>query len=69
MKIDERLPEYQVSVRYSILVGSYAEKVGAALRKASFADLPIVRGPGAIGWEKQSPRHRHRRKAFASVLF
>jgi hypothetical protein len=42
--IDEWLPEYQVSARYSIRVGSSPEKTAAALRKASFADLPIVRG-------------------------
>jgi hypothetical protein len=43
MKIDEWLPEYQVSARYSILVPSSVETVAAALRKASFADLPVVR--------------------------
>lgn len=42
--IDDWLPEYQVSARYSILVGRSPEKTAAALRKASFADLPIVRG-------------------------
>ena len=42
--IDDWLPEYQVSARYLILVGSSPEKTAAALRKASFADLPIVRG-------------------------
>jgi len=44
MKIDDWLPEYQVNARYSILVRSSPEKTAAALRKASFADLPIVRG-------------------------
>ena len=42
--IDDWLPEYQVSARYSILVAASPEKTGAALRKASFADLRIVRG-------------------------
>ena len=42
--IDDWLPEYQVSARYSILVAASTEKTAAALRKASFADLPIVRG-------------------------
>ncbi len=42
--IDDWMPEYQVSARYSILVGGSPEKTVAALRKASFADLPIVRG-------------------------
>ena len=42
--IDDWLPEYQVRARYSILVGGSPEKTAAALKKASFADLPIVRG-------------------------
>jgi hypothetical protein len=42
--IDDWLPEYQVRARYSILVGSSPEKTAAALKKASFADLPMVRG-------------------------
>ena len=42
--IDDWLPEYQVSARYSILAGSSPERTAAALKKASFADLPIVRG-------------------------
>jgi hypothetical protein len=41
--IDNWLPEYQVKARYSVLVGRSPEKTAAALRKASFADLPIVR--------------------------
>jgi len=44
MKIDDWLPEYQVSARYSILVRSSQESTAAALGKASFADLAIVRG-------------------------
>lgn len=44
MEIDDWLPEYQVSARYSILVGSSPENTAGALRRASFADLPIIRG-------------------------
>ncbi len=42
--MDDWLPEYQVSARYSVLVGRSPEHTAAALREASFADLPIVRG-------------------------
>ena len=41
--IDNWLPEYQVKARYSVQVGRSPEKTAAGLRKASFADLAIVR--------------------------
>jgi hypothetical protein len=44
MAIDQWLPRYQVSASYSILVRASAEKTYAALKHASFSDLPIVRG-------------------------
>jgi hypothetical protein len=44
MAIDHWLPQYQVSASYSILVRASAEKTYAALKQASFSDLPIVRG-------------------------
>jgi hypothetical protein len=56
--IDDWLPEYQVSARYSILVGSSPEKTAAALKKASFADLPIVRGLMRLrGYRLRSTMH------------
>jgi hypothetical protein len=42
--IDEWLPQYQVSARYSILVHASDEKTFAALKLVDFSDLPIVRG-------------------------
>jgi len=42
-RIDEWLPQYQVSARYTIFVRASPEQTYAALAKASFADLPIVR--------------------------
>ena len=42
--IDQWLPQYQVSASYSILVRASAEKTYATLKRASFSDLPIVRG-------------------------
>ena len=42
--IDEWLPQYQVSARYSILVHASDEKTYAALKHVDFSDLPIVRG-------------------------
>jgi hypothetical protein len=44
LKIDEWLPECQVSARYSLLVGASVEQTYAALTKANFSDLAIVRG-------------------------
>ena len=44
LKIDDWMPEYQVSARYSILVAASPESTASAVRKASFANLPIVRG-------------------------
>jgi len=44
MKIDEWLPEYQVSSRYSIIVRASREQTQAALAKSDFSRLPIVRG-------------------------
>jgi hypothetical protein len=44
MAIDEWLSEYQVSASYSLLVRAAAEKTYAALTRASFSDLAIVRG-------------------------
>ncbi len=70
--IDDWLPEHQVSARYSILVGSSPEKTAAALKKASFADLPIVRGLmrlRAIGCEAPCQRFLPPWKPAASGLF
>jgi len=44
MKIDEWLPEYQVSARYSIVVRASPEQTQAALAQADFSRLPIVCG-------------------------
>lgn len=44
LKIDEWLPEYQVSAQYSLLVRASVEQTFAALAQASFSDLAIVRG-------------------------
>jgi hypothetical protein len=44
MAIDEWLPQYQVSASYSILVRASDEKTYAALKRANFSDLRIVRG-------------------------
>jgi hypothetical protein len=44
MAIDEWLPQYQVSASYSLLVRASAENTFAALTRASFSDLAIVRG-------------------------
>lgn len=44
MAIDEWLPQYQVSSCHSIFVHASDERTYAALRQASFSDLPIVRG-------------------------
>jgi hypothetical protein len=44
MKIDEWLPEYQVSSQYSLAVGASAEQTYGALVRAKLVDLPIVRG-------------------------
>jgi hypothetical protein len=43
MAIDEWLSEYQVSASYSLLVRATAENTYAALTRASFSDLAIVR--------------------------
>jgi hypothetical protein len=43
MAIDEWLPQYQVSASYSVLVHASDEKTYAALKLASFSDLPVVR--------------------------
>jgi len=43
MKIDEWMPNYNVSAGYSILVRASIEKTSAALVNARFSDLPIVR--------------------------
>lgn len=42
--IDEWMPLYQVSASYSIVVRAPVEKTYAALKHASFSDLPMVRG-------------------------
>jgi len=42
-QIDEWLPQYQVSARYAILVRASAEQTYAALAKAKFSDLTILR--------------------------
>ncbi|HWY22399.1 MAG TPA: hypothetical protein VNX26_14325 [Candidatus Acidoferrum sp.] len=44
MAIDEWLPRYQVSASYSLLVHASEEKTYAALKRANFSDLAIVRG-------------------------
>ena len=44
MKIDEWMPEYQVSARYSIFVRASVEQTYEALAEAKFSDLGIVRG-------------------------
>ena len=44
LRIDEWLPEYQVSARYSLLVRASPESTYAALAHARFSNLPIVRG-------------------------
>lgn len=44
LKIDEWLPEYQVRARYSLLVRASVERTYAALAKANFSNLAIVRG-------------------------
>lgn len=41
--IDEWLPVYQVSARYSISVGASVERTYSALTSANFADLKLVR--------------------------
>jgi hypothetical protein len=41
--IDEWLPQYQVSARYSILVRATPAQAYAALNQASFSDLTILR--------------------------
>jgi hypothetical protein len=41
--IDEWLPRYQVSARYAILVRATPEQTYAALTKANFSDLTIIR--------------------------
>jgi hypothetical protein len=43
MKIDEWMPNYNVSASYSILVCAEVERTSAALANARFSDLPIVR--------------------------
>ena len=43
MAIDEWLPHYQVSAGYSVLVHASEEKTYAALKRANFSDLRIVR--------------------------
>jgi len=43
MAIDEWLPQYQVRASYSVLVRTSAEKTYAALKRANFSDLAIVR--------------------------
>jgi hypothetical protein len=42
--IDKWLPHYQVTASYSVFVRASLEKTYAALKHASFSDLPIVRG-------------------------
>ena len=48
MKIDEWLPQHQVRARYSIVAFASTERTYEALTKASFADLPIIRGLMAL---------------------
>jgi hypothetical protein len=43
MKIDDCLPEYQVSARYSLLIRASAEQTYRALANANLTGLPIVR--------------------------
>jgi hypothetical protein len=43
MKIDEWMPQYNVSAAYSILIRASLEKTSAALASARFSDLPTVR--------------------------
>lgn len=43
MKIDEWMPEYQISASYSIRVASPPEKTYASLSAARFSDLPVLR--------------------------
>lgn len=42
-KIDEWLPQYQTAARYQIVVRASPEQTYAALAKANFSDLTIVR--------------------------
>ena len=44
LKIDEWMPDYQVSACYSILVRASVEQTYEALAEAKFSDLAIVRG-------------------------
>ncbi|MGA2414472.1 MAG: hypothetical protein ABSF59_08480 [Candidatus Sulfotelmatobacter sp.] len=43
MAIDEWLPHYQVSARYSIVVHASGEKTYCALKRAAFSDLAVIR--------------------------
>ena len=44
LKIDEWMPDYHVSARYSILVQASVEQTYAALAEARFSNLRLVRG-------------------------